>query len=126
VRICPCPSPMWATKGQTISLREIIGRLPYMRATVTQAPDLYLLGRIYSILGIRPHHTGLPAPGLYVRPGFLYSLLGPLPPTQRGLRFLTAGARPAVSVRPAKRRMLPWLGRSPGGAASVAEPTLPQ
>jgi hypothetical protein len=22
-------------------------------------PNLYLLGRIYSILGIRPHHTGL-------------------------------------------------------------------
>src|SRR5271155_4511048 len=25
-----------------------------------QGPDLYLLGRIYSILGIRPRHTGLP------------------------------------------------------------------
>jgi hypothetical protein len=29
------PRPCGRQKGQTISLREIIGRLPYMRATVT-------------------------------------------------------------------------------------------
>jgi hypothetical protein len=39
-------------------------------------PDLYLVRRIYSILGIRPRHTGLP--GQAYPPGFLYGLLGPL------------------------------------------------
>jgi hypothetical protein len=41
-------------------------------------PDLYLLRRIYSILGIGLRHIGLtPRPDL-ARPGFLYGLLGPL------------------------------------------------
>jgi hypothetical protein len=39
-------------------------------------PDLYLLRRIYSTLGIRPRHTGLP--GQAYPPGFLYGLLGSL------------------------------------------------
>src|SRR5271156_100143 len=36
------------------------GKFRRDRRRSATGPDLYLLGRIYSILGIRPRHTGLP------------------------------------------------------------------
>jgi hypothetical protein len=47
------------------------------------------------------------------------------PPTQSAAsNSRPQGPTDDERMKPAKRRMLPWLWQSPGGAASVAEPTL--
>jgi len=58
VRICPFSLAHAGKKSQTISLREIIGRLPYMRATVTPSVAAQVFGSTVRSLGEMGYSKG--------------------------------------------------------------------